>query len=251
MPGAGASAQACLTSALSRYIVMHRNPTHGDANQMSTIRGRERSDRGERRSHHRHLHREDLRASLRDVFGPLREGYAAVKRGKVRPLILAVLHSTPMHGYQIMRVLEARTGGRWRPSAGTIYPTLQQLEDEGLVHAEVVDGRKVYNLTDAGREAAEASPLTRHPWFAKEEGGPSIDLKRLAVQVIGAAIQVKRVGSAEAQSEAQRILVESRRRLYRLLADDESTDAPAGADLEEEMRSAGESGSDATEESNS
>ena len=192
---------------------------------MSAVRHRER------RSLHRHLHREELRSSLRDVFEPLREGFAAVKRGKVRPLILVVLHQTPMHGYQIMQVLEARTGGRWRPSAGTIYPTLQQLEDEGLVQAEEVDGRKVYSLTDAGREVAEASPLIRHPWFDKDAGGPeSIDLRKLAVQLIGAAIQVKRVGSPEAQQEAQRILVDSRRRLYRLLADDEPAEAEISDD---------------------
>jgi len=171
------------------------------------------------------LLRDHERRLLHEVFGPLREGYAAVKRGKVRPLILAVLHDQPMHGYQVMQELEARTGGRWRPSAGTIYPTLQQLEDEGLVRAQEEDGRKVYNLTDAGREAAESSPLTRHPWFDKDAGGEGIDLRKQAMQLVGAAIQVKRVGSAEAQREAQRILAESRRRLYRLLADDEPAEA--------------------------
>jgi DNA-binding PadR family transcriptional regulator len=163
---------------------------------------------------------------MHEIFGPLREGYAAVRRGKVRPLILAVLHETPMHGYQVMQVLEARTGGRWRPSAGTIYPTLQQLEDEGLLRADDVDGRKVYSLTDAGRVEAEASPLTRHPWF-DEAAGRSMDLRRLAIQLIGAAAQVQRAGSPEAQERARDILVESRRSLYRLLADDEDAEQNA------------------------
>ena len=196
---------------------------------------------------HRHTQREHLRASLlHDVFGPLREGVAAVRRGKVRPLILAVLHDQPMHGYQVMQKLEARTGGRWRPSAGTIYPTLQQLEDEGLVRAAEEDGRKVYNLTDAGREAAEASPLTRHPWFDRDAGGDAIDLRKLAIQLVGAAVQVKRVGSPEAQQEAQRILSDSRRRLYRLLADDEPADADlsdadlSDAEIPERQRTPGE-----------
>jgi DNA-binding PadR family transcriptional regulator len=167
---------------------------------------------------------------MHEVFGPLRDGYAAVRRGKVRPLILAVLHRTPMHGYQVMQVLEARTGGRWRPSAGTIYPTLQQLEDEGLVRTDEVDGRKIYTLTDAGRAEAEASPLTRHPWFSQDAARGGADLRRLGVQLLGAAAQVQRVGSEEAQAEARRILVDSRRRLYRLLADD---DAATGAEPED------------------
>jgi DNA-binding PadR family transcriptional regulator len=172
------------------------------------------------RTHHRH----DPVAGrfMHEIFGPLREGFAAVRRGKVRPLILAVLHDRPMHGYQVIQELEARTGGRWRPSAGTIYPTLQLLEDEGMVRTEEADGRKVYVLTDAGREEAEASPLTRHPWFEKDAGGVAVDMRKLAVMLVGAAIQVQRAGSPDAQREARRILVESRRRLYRLLADDEA-----------------------------
>jgi DNA-binding PadR family transcriptional regulator len=161
---------------------------------------------------------------MHEIFGPLREGYAQVRRGKVRHLILAVLADEPMHGYQVMQELESRTGGRWRPSAGTIYPTLQMLEDEGLVRTEEADGRKVYSLTDAGRSEAEASPLTRHPWFDKDAKGAALDMRRLAVQLIGAAIQVKRVGSPEAQRQAQEILVDSRRRLYSLLAEDGATD---------------------------
>ena len=182
----------------------------------------------------------EFRASwLHEIFGPLREGITAVKRGKVRPLILAVLHDQPMHGYQVMQELEARTGGRWRPSAGTIYPTLQQLEDEGLVQAHPEeDGRRVYRLTDAGREAADASPLTRHPWFEKDAGGDGIDLRRQATQLLGAAVQVQRVGSAEAQQEAQRILSESRRRLYRLLADDEPAEAQLPDDTDSHEESA-------------
>jgi DNA-binding PadR family transcriptional regulator len=173
---------------------------------------------------------------MHEIFGPLREGYAAVRRGKVRPLILAVLHEQPMHGYQVMQELEARTGGRWRPSAGTIYPTLQQLEDEGLVQIEEADGRKVYRLTDAGRAEAEASPLTRHPWFDQRTGEQSMDLRRLAVQLVGATVQVQRVGSPEAQRQARDILVDSRRRLYRVLADDDSGDL---ADFKDAMNAIG------------
>src|SRR4051794_38709203 len=81
-------------------------------------------------------------------------GRHPVRRGDVRSAILALLDDRPMHGYEIIQELEERTGGRWTPSAGSIYPTLQLLEDEGLVTSEEVEGRKVYSLTDAGKEAA-------------------------------------------------------------------------------------------------
>ena len=144
------------------------------------------------------------------------------RRG-VRPAILAVLVDRPMHGYQVIQELEERSGGRWRPSAGSVYPTLQQLEDELLVRSEELDGRRVYTLTDAGQAAAEeASPLKKHPWFDPQNEKGTMDLRRLAVQVIGGAIQVSRVGSEDAKAQAREILVDARRRMYGLLAEDDA-----------------------------
>jgi DNA-binding PadR family transcriptional regulator len=71
--------------------------------------------------------------------------------GEVRLALLSMLAERPMHGYELMKQLEERSGGIYRASAGTIYPTLQQLEDEGLVTAELRDGKKTYSLTDTGR----------------------------------------------------------------------------------------------------
>src|ERR1700754_5070067 len=79
-------------------------------------------------------------------------GRHRVRRGDVRSAILALLDDRPMHGYEMIQALEERTGGRWTPSAGPIYPTLQLLEDEGLVTAEEVEGRKVYSLTESGQK---------------------------------------------------------------------------------------------------
>src|SRR5690349_24836489 len=78
-------------------------------------------------------------------------GRHRVRRGDVRSAVLALLDDRPMHGYEMIQELEERTGGRWTPSAGSIYPTLQLLEDEGHVTAEAIEGRKVYALTDAGQ----------------------------------------------------------------------------------------------------
>jgi DNA-binding PadR family transcriptional regulator len=164
---------------------------------------------------------------VRELFEPLRFGRAMARRG-VRPAILAVLVDRPMHGYQVIQELEERSGGRWRPSAGSVYPTLQLFEDEGLVRSQEVDGRRVYTLTDAGNAAAAASPLRKHPLFDGRTGKRSMDLRRLAVQVIGGAIQVSRLGSQEAQDEAREILIDARRRMYGLLAEDDTRDTLGG-----------------------
>ena len=89
-------------------------------------------------------------------FGPggFRRGRKA-RRGDVRTAALLLLAEEPRNGYQIMQELEERSGGAWRPSAGSIYPALQLLEDEGLIRSEEVDGRKLLHLTDAGRRALE------------------------------------------------------------------------------------------------
>jgi DNA-binding PadR family transcriptional regulator len=126
-----------------------------------------------------------------------------------------------MHGYQIMQELAERTGGRWRPSAGSIYPTLQQLEDEGLITSTEVDGRRVYDLTDAGRAAVADMPAER-AWPGRADDGR--DLRGLGREVGIAAMQVERMGSAAAVEAAAAILAGARRELYRLLADDPGDD---------------------------
>src|SRR5215218_10776255 len=91
-------------------------------------------------------------------------GRHRVRRGDVRSAILALLDDKPMHGYEMIQELDERTGGRWRPSAGSIYPTLQLLEDEGLVSVEEIDGKRVFSLTDAGREEVPPTAEGGRPW---------------------------------------------------------------------------------------
>jgi DNA-binding PadR family transcriptional regulator len=142
-----------------------------------------------------------------------------VRRGDVRTAILAVLVDHPMHGYQVMQELTNRSGGAWAPSAGSIYPTLQQLEDEGLVRGEEQDGRRVYSLTDDGRAVAAKASGTM-PWDVG--GADDQDARQVFVQVAQAAMQVYQVGNAAQVAEARRILVNTRRELYGILARDES-----------------------------
>lgn len=168
----------------------------------------------------RHLH-EHGPAWIRAFFNDGRGG-RAVRRGNVRNAILSVLTEQPMHGYQVITELETRTAGHWRPSAGSIYPTLQQLEDEGLVTSEVVEGRRTYSLTGAGRAAADETPLASQPWLDPGVAAEAIDLRKQAMGLIGAAVQVKRMGSPESNRAAGEILTDARRRIYALLAEDDS-----------------------------
>jgi DNA-binding PadR family transcriptional regulator len=148
-----------------------------------------------------------------------------VSRGEVRAAVLMLLAEEPMHGYHIMQELAERSGGIWRPSPGSIYPTLQQLADEGLIRAEDAGGKKVYQLTDAGRahvEEHDAPP----PWarFDMEDHSGLFALKDLAFQVGAAVMQVGAAGTDEQVAEAMEILADTRSRLYQLLA--EGTESP-------------------------
>src|SRR6266567_1717042 len=126
------------------------------------------------------------------------------KRGDVRAAALALLSEGPMNGYQIIQEISERSGGVWRPSPGSVYPALQQLEDEGLIRAEDGEGgRKAFHLTDAGRAyVAEHADELQAPWDAL--AGPAadvVDIRQLFGQVAMAAMQVVNVGT-EAQIES-------------------------------------------------
>ena len=97
-----------------------------------------------------------------------------MRRGDIRTALLTALTDGPAHGYEIIGRLEEKSGGMWRPSPGSVYPTLQLFEDEGLVRSEQRDGKRVYELTDAGREAVttwvdrtSAGPRVRDEFFMK------------------------------------------------------------------------------------
>lgn len=144
-----------------------------------------------------------------------------VGRGEVRTAVLTLLLEQPMHGYQIIREIEERSGGSWKPSAGSVYPTLQLLADEGLISAEEANGRKTYTLTDAGRaEAAEYDAPSQ--WEATGAGrGPGFaELSKAGFELAQAASQVGRNGTADQVQQAVTVLDEARRSLYSILAQD-------------------------------
>jgi DNA-binding PadR family transcriptional regulator len=138
-------------------------------------------------------------------------------RGDVRAAVLLLLADEPMHGYQLMQAVAERSGGQWRPSPGAIYPTINQLEDEGLVTVTASAGRKLVTLTDAGREHA-AGLQGGDPFASFAGGGRSVDLHGAVHQVHEAARQIGRTGSEDQITAAAGILAEARKALYLLLA---------------------------------
>ncbi|HEY6746087.1 MAG TPA: PadR family transcriptional regulator [Mycobacteriales bacterium] len=149
------------------------------------------------------------------------------RRGDVRAAVLALLTERPMHGYEIIQQIEERSGGVWRPSPGSIYPTLQLLADEGLVSGDETGGRRLFTLTDAGREHAARhegqSPFTQE----RDETFEVAHRFREELGQLGMAVwQVAQVGTEEQRTEILGVLAEARRRAYQLLADGGSGPAP-------------------------
>ena len=145
-------------------------------------------------------------------------------RGDVRAAILVLLDEQPHSGYSIMEELERRSEGAWRPSPGSVYPTLQQLEDEGLIHQEPGEGRTPYTLTDEGKtHVAEHREELGEPWAKPSEGigAERLELRGLIGQIAAAAIQVGRAGDEAQGAKAKELLAEARRGLYKILAEDE------------------------------
>jgi DNA-binding PadR family transcriptional regulator len=152
-----------------------------------------------------------------------RRGGHRARRGDVRAGILALLAEAPRNGYQIMQELEERSRGMWRPSPGSVYPALQQLEDEGLVRAEEAGGGRTFHLTDKGRAYVEEHRAeTEAPWDWKTSAADE-ELFELFGQIrhIGAALwQIANSGQSEQITQARKVLSDARRALYRILSED-------------------------------
>jgi DNA-binding PadR family transcriptional regulator len=155
-------------------------------------------------------------------FGPGGRRGGRGGRQNVRPAILALLVERPMHGYEMIQELDARTGGIWRPSPWSVYPTLQLLEDEGLIEVTAEGGRKSYRLTEDGRPEAEAA-AENPPWaqIGADTMSQVQDFRDAAVGIMGALKQVGFSGTAEQRQKALEVLSETKRKLYAILAESE------------------------------
>lgn len=174
---------------------------------------------------------------LFDALGQLRQNFeqkidkvgTRMGRGDVRVAILSLLTEQPMHGYQIIQQIEERSGGSWKPSPGSVYPTLQLLTDEGVIEVEEAGGRKTYSLTEAGRAEAADKPAPWQNTAASDSAGasdaPRADghgfgaLPKAGANLAQAAMQVGRTGTPEQVQHAVDIIDEARRKLYAILAE--------------------------------
>jgi DNA-binding PadR family transcriptional regulator len=172
--------------------------------------------------------------------GPRGRGRRA-RRGDIRTAALLLLAEEPRNGYQIMQEVKERSGDIWRPSPGSVYPALQQLEDEALIRTQESDGRKLFAITDEGRAAvAERGADRPAPWEQTGDGAGGVhELGKLMREVASAFMQVMRTGSEGQVAKAAAVLAGTRRDLYRILADGDSgestaagKDTGAGADAD-------------------
>jgi DNA-binding PadR family transcriptional regulator len=156
-------------------------------------------------------------------FGWGRRGGRAA-RGDVRTAVLALLADQPRHGYEIIQEISARSAGRWRPSPGSVYPTIAQLEDEGLVRTEQTEGRRMVHLTEEGRRycTEHADELAAvFTTVADASDDILLALRDITGQVATAAAQVAQAGTERQIQLANEALADTRRQLYRILAEDD------------------------------
>jgi DNA-binding PadR family transcriptional regulator len=167
-------------------------------------------------------------------FGPWSRGYGRrggrAKRGDVRAAALALLAEEPLNGYQIIQQISERSGGLWRPSPGSVYPALAQLEDENLITQQAGAGeRRAYALTEAGRAyVSDHADELKAPWSALsgDAASAAADMRSLVRQVHVAAFQVLSAGTDAQLGQARKILSQTRRSLYRILAEEDEAAAP-------------------------
>jgi DNA-binding PadR family transcriptional regulator len=158
--------------------------------------------------------------------GPGGHGGRRGRRGDVRAAILALLAEQPRHGYEIIGEIGERSGGFWKPSPGSIYPTLQLLADEGLVTSKEEGGKRLFELTAEGRAAAERQDAVP-PWehIAHDVDPHEVSLRKAGGTLIAAAIQVSQAGSAGQKARAVEVLNEARRAIYGILGEAEPNES--------------------------
>jgi DNA-binding PadR family transcriptional regulator len=187
--------------------------------------GRHKHHRWAAMSGHRHGHGHGDWGGPRGGWGGGRR--RRMRRGDVRAAILVLLDEQPQSGYALMEEIERRSEGAWRPSPGSVYPTLKQLEDEELVRPEAGEGRTPYTLTDAGKAYVEEHRTELgEPWakLAEGVGEERLELRGLIGQIGAATFQLATAGDQAQIARAKELLAETRRGLYRILADDEAKD---------------------------
>jgi DNA-binding PadR family transcriptional regulator len=156
------------------------------------------------------------REAFREAFAHGWRGGGRARRGDIKFLILEVLTEGPRHGYDIIMELEKKSNGRYRPSPGSVYPTLTLLEEGGYVTGDTAEGKRIFTITDRGREL-----LTKKPADASAEADDGIDLRGSAIKLSAAVIQAARASDADSQAKVRDVLDTARREIYKILAESE------------------------------
>lgn len=177
--------------------------------------------RDPRVGHPHHHRRPEFGRGGRGPWGG--RGGRRARRGDVRAAVLALLAERPMHGYEMIKELEERTQGAWTPSAGSIYPTLQMLEDEGLIRGEESEGKRRFALTEAGTREQKEKASEEAPWDAvRADVAPEklllLKSARKLQHAVGQAFDAAE--SEDQQRRVRELLDETRREVYSILAED-------------------------------
>jgi DNA-binding PadR family transcriptional regulator len=185
-------------------------------------------------SHHRHPRHPGHRGNREEFARSRGFGYGGrggrggprARRGDVRAAVLALLAERPMHGYEMIKEIEARSDGAWTPSAGSIYPMVQLLEDEGLIRGEDSDGKRRFTLTDTGRAEYDEKSEDVTPWDAVKAGSPvgHMALRESVGKLFAAVRQVGQAGDEDQRKQVTELLDETRRKVYAILAEEPTQD---------------------------
>lgn len=146
------------------------------------------------------------------------------RRGDIKFILLELLSERPQHGYELMKELEARHGGFRRPSPGSVYPTLQMLEEGGYLTSEEVDGKRVYTITESGIQflsdrKGQSHLRNVHDSFTESKPSKLIELRRALTELNDAVAQVARSGNLEQTNRVRDLLAQVKREIYKLLAE--------------------------------
>lgn len=156
-----------------------------------------------------------------EIAGRLHGFGRQARRGDMRLIILHVLKDQSMHGYEVIRHLEEKSHGLWRPSPGSIYPTLQMLEEEGLVESSEIDGKRVYKITETGRKEAKNSP--HEHWQKFEDTGSLRQLHQTSFELMHQLKGIVRNKNEADMAAALKILERTGEELSAIMKDKEGT----------------------------
>ncbi|CCQ51674.1 Transcriptional regulator, PadR family [Crocosphaera watsonii WH 8502] len=154
-------------------------------------------------------------------FSPEREHRRRVSRGDIKYILLSLLAEKPQHGYQLIKEIENRWGGFYRPSPGSVYPTLQQLEERNYLTSQEVEGKKVYSITDSGEQLLAQQPSSAETLNKSEEQPKLIELKMTLRDLQEVIMQVTRSDKSKNIDKVLSSLKKLKKEIYLMLANEE------------------------------